>query len=408
MKTHDLNILAVYSLQSKAGRDMFAGMLEAMSDRNDWHLTVRQPDADFPEAALRDAKGREYDGYIVTMPGMPETMSALARSTKPTVLVNITDRALSARTKNISFVWGDGADIGRCGAEHLLSRGTYASVGYVHERQYEFYSYEREIGFRETTKAAGHSSLAFPPDNDFSDYDHRLRAWLRDLPKPAAIMTVSDMRAADVINLCRAENIAVPQDIAVIGVDNDAAQHQKCGLPISSVQFSCRQLGEAAVRELEFLFSHPNRRGRPHEILIPAQGVTPRESTAHSLAVTRLVQTALDFIRANAQRKLTRQEVAEHLGYSLQLIELRFRQHLGKTIRETIESIRLEEVNRRLLQEDFSVQKTAQDLGFTSANHLTRVYRRHFGCTITAAHSRITKSPEGSRVTPDYHTRIPQ
>ena len=82
-------------------------------------------------------------------------------------------------------------------------------------------------------------------------------------------------------------------------------------------------------------------------------------------------------------RNIGRNDVVAHLGCSLQLAELRFRQVAGKTIRAAIEEARMNEVNRRLRQEVFSVQETAKALGFTSANHLTRIYRRHFGRTIS-------------------------
>lgn len=374
-KDSDHNILAVYNLRDKAGRDSFAGMLEAMSDKEEWHLYVAQPGDDFDM--------RKYDGYIITMPCSPGSMKALARSAVPTVLVNITDRELAARTDNIAFVWSDGSDVGRSGAAHLLERGAYKSAGYVHELKYEFYSYEREVAFRARMKKAGYASVQFPPDKDFSDYHRRLRAWLMDLPKPAAIMTVSDMRAADVINACREEGISVPEQVAVVGVDDDLAQHEKCGMGISSVRHNCRLMGQTAARELEFLFRHPKRKGRPHEILIPVKDVIARESTARSLPAAKLVRNALDFIAANRMRNIGRNDVVAHLGCSLQLAELRFRQVAGKTIRAAIEEARMNEVNRRLRQEGFSVQETAKALGFTSANHLTRIYRRHFGRTIS-------------------------
>lgn len=382
-KPHDLNVLAVYDLKDKAGRDSFAGVLEMLEDKGNWHLFVRQPGKDFTAGDVLGTDGIDYDGFIVTMPGSDDAMKALAKSKKPTVLVNITDRRLASRTDGVSFIWSDGADIGRRGAGHLLSRGAYKSVGYVHELKYEFYSYEREVAFRQTMKKARFESRAFPPDNDFSDFQRRLRDWLVALPKPAAVMAVSDMRAADVIVACKAERIAVPEQVAVIGIDNDPFQSDRCGMGISSVRHNCRLMGQTAVRELDFLLRHPSRRGRTHEILIPVLDVVARESTARSLPAARLVQNALSFIEQNRLRSLTRKDVVAHLGCSLQLAELRFRQIAGRTIRESIEIARLNEVSRRMRQEGFSVQSTARELGFSSANHLTRLYKRHFGRTIT-------------------------
>lgn len=383
------NVLAVFSLRDKAGRDNFAGVLDAMADTSDWHLHVLQPGKSFTRDDVLGRNGVGYDGFIVSMPGTPEAMDELVESRIPTVALGMADSVLAKRTDAISFVQADSISTGRCGAEHLLSRGSYKSVGYVHELKYEAYSYEREIGFRQTMKKAGYEPEAFPPDNDYSDYPQRLRAWLRNLPKPAAVMAVSDMRAADVINICREEQIAVPEHLAVVGVDNDLFQHRKCGMAISSVQLDIRELGRTAARELEHLFKCRKPCMRPREAVVSAHRTFSRESTARSMSAARLVQNALAFIEANRLRNIARADVVAHLGCSLQLAELRFRQIAGQTIREAIETARMNEVNRRMRQSGFSVRETAKAMGFTSANHLSRIYRRHFGRTISEAHEAL-------------------
>lgn len=382
-KTTWRNVLALYSLADKACRDHFCGVLDAMADTSNWHLFTSWPELLFSDGNHALRKSADYDGYIIAIPGPAKVMRELSKSKTPTVLVNITDQNLSARTHAVSFVWTDNADIGRCGAEHLLKRGSYKSVGYVHELKYEFYSYEREIAYRNRMKEAGYKSTSFPPDKDFSDYQTRLRDWIHRLPKPAAIMAVSDMRAADVINACRETGILVPEQVAVVGVDNDSAQHEKCGMGISSVLPDFRLMGRIAAKELQFLFQHPKTRGRPHEILVPVKEVITRESSTRSIPAIQLVEHAMSFIRTNSARDLKRRDVAAHLGCSLQLVELRFRQILGSTIRATIATTRLEEAARRLKSSHVTVRQIAQEMHFNSASHLSRVFRRHFGCTIT-------------------------
>jgi len=377
------NVLAVYDLRDKAGRANFAGFLDAMSDASDWHLYVRQPGAEFTERDVLGLNGRTYDGFVVSMPGTEGAMRELAHSKVPTVLVNITDKRLSARTDDISFVWEDNADIGRQGAQHLLERGTYRSAGFVKEIESRYYSYEREVAFRASMKRAGLASQVLDPCESLADYPRRLREWLRNLPKPAAVMAVSDMRAADVINVCRAEGLAVPEQVAVIGVDNDVFQHEKCGMAISTILHDARLMGWMAAKELEFIFGHPRRKGRPHEILVPVKEVIPRESSARSLLAAKLVEHAIDFIQANRNRNICRADVVAHLGCSLQLAELRFRQIVGTTISATIEKARMDEVVRRLKSEPRSVRQIAKEMHFSSANQLSRIYKRHFGTTIT-------------------------
>ena len=197
-------------------------------------------------------------------------------------------------------------------------------------------------------------------------------------------MAVSDMRAADVINACRAEGISVPSQVAVVGVDNDISQHAKCGMSISSVVINSRMMGRQAVRELDFLFRHPKSKGRPHEVLIPAKEVFAGESTSRSVSAARLVKIALDFISKNRQRAVTPEEVVAHLGCSRRLAELRFSQVAGTTIHQAIEDARMDEVQRRL-KAGANANIVAKELQFTSPNQLYRIYKRHFGHTIRQA-----------------------
>jgi len=391
MKKKDhYNVLAVYYLRDFAGRDQLAGLLDEMSNRKNWHLDTVRPGKFFTERELVNEDGEPFDGYILSMPGTDPVMKRLAASRAPTVLVNITDRTLSARSDTVASVWTDNADIGLRAAEHLLDRGEYKAAGYVHELGFPFYSTERMSAFRARMKRSRLETSVFPATTDArkraspEGFFDRLRKWVRNMPKPAAIMACSDMRAADVINACLAEGISVPTQVAVIGVDNDAAQHAKCGMSISSVVLNMRTMGRSAVRELDFLFRHPKSNGRPHEVLIPAKEVFAGESTSRSVSAARLVKMALDFIAENRGRAVAPEDVAAHLGCSRRLAELRFSQVAGTTIHQAIEDARMDEVQRRL-KSGANANIVAKELQFTSPNQLYRIYKRHFGHTIRQA-----------------------
>lgn len=379
-KKDHYNVLAVCMLRDFAGREILTGILDEMSNRMNWHLVTTGPRRLFSERELTNEDGESFDGWILTMPGTDAVMRRIAASCKPTVLVNITDRSLSAREDAVASVWTDNADIGRCAARHLLERGKYASAGYVHEIDEVFYSMERMMSFRAAMKMANMATSVFD-SHKAMDFAAELRRWVRDLPKPAAVMACSDMRAADVINACSKEDIHVPEQVAVIGVDNDAAQHEKCGMSISSVVLNMRDMGRQSVRELDFLFRHPKWHGRQHEILIPAKGVFAGESTARSALATKLVKMAQEFIAGHHAEKISPDDVARHLGCSRQLAELRFSQICGKTVRRAIEDARMGEASRRLKNGE-AVRDVVKAMHFTSANQFYRIYKRHFGHTL--------------------------
>ena len=379
------NVLGVFTLKRKAGRDHLAGVLEEMSVTNRWHLDVIRSGRSFTEQSLVGDDGRPYDGIILSEPGTDRAMERIAASRTPTVLVNIADPRISARGRGVATVWLDNGNVGRMAARHLLSYGAFKSAGYVHELRSDFYklesafySEERLWAFRETMAVTGIGTSAFPEDNDFRDFSEKLRKWVRGLPKPTAIMAVSDRRAADVINACRAEGIHVPEQVAVVGVDNDVARHEECGMSISSVVVDFNLMGRTAVRELDFLLRHPKWKGRVREVIIPAKEVFCGESTARSPAAARLAKAALGFISANRLRNISPEDVAAHLGCSRRLAELRLSEVCGKTLHQAIEEARMEEVRRRL-REGETVRDIVRDMRFTSAKQLYRIYSRHFG-----------------------------
>ena len=373
------HVLSVYSLEHKSGREHFSGILDEMSGKN-WRLSTVRPGRFFSCKELVNEYGEPYDGFILSMPGTDGAMERIASSNTPTVLVNITDRRLSARRGNFAAIWNDNADIGRRAALHLLERGEYKSAGYVHWHSQRFYSDERMTAFRQTMKRGGYDTTVFPGHNMPETRSDDLRRWLKELPKPAAIMAAADIRAAEIINICREEGIAVPSQVAVIGSDCDVSQHAKCGMTISSVSVNSRLLGQQAVRELEFLFRHPKWKGRPHEIVIPAGEVFVGETTARSVSAAHLVRMAHDYINENRARDISPADVVAHLGCSRSLAELRFAQIEGMTIRKAIENVRLNEA-QRCLQNGDSVHDVVAKMCFTSANQFYRIYKRHFGHT---------------------------
>lgn len=392
-------ILAVFSLRDKAGRDMFAGLLQTMSDRFDWELHMVEPGATF---ARRHVLGERYDGFIVSMPGTGDAMNALARSKTPTVLIDITDPAVAKRADAVSFIWTDNADIGRRGAEHLLSRGVrLSSYGFVHEIEKRFYSREREMAFRQRIREAGAVSVSYQAAGSAAEtFQAGLQDWLKALPTPAGVMAASDIRAENVINACRSEGISVPNQVAVVGVDDDLAISARSPCTISSVLPDFFELGRQSVLELDFLFRHSRHQSRPHEIVVPAKTVVRRQSSSVTHRNITLVENAQAFIRENATTSLHANDVARHLGRSRPLVEREFKESTGLSIRQTIEAERLKLANQLRKREHLSVQDIAARLHFTSANQLSRIYRRHFGKTFTGRTAKRKATPTAAPSAP--------
>lgn len=375
------NCLAVFKLDW-AGLDYFSGVLRYFSEIKDrpFRLYQSEPFADFTAAKVRDSR---YDGFIVPLPGTSAAMKALAESDKPTVLLNINDPRLSLRTTNVRSIWVDNFDIGKIGAEHLLSRGDFRSYGFIELQTaegHQFYSHERETAFRNTLKAQGIRARCFPgKDGDYSD--DALAEWLSDLPKPAAVMAANDLTAVRALECCNRLRIPVPGMVALLGVDDVTPLTTGNGRSLSSIKPDFSQIGYIAAKELVAMLNS-RRPGKFKEIVFPVGKLIARDSTNPPQQGSRLAESAMDYIRQNANRAITSEEVAAAFGRSRRLLDMRFRDIYGKTVSEVIAATRMERIRERLLQPGTSVSQVAAEFGFDTPNQLSRNFKRHFGTSV--------------------------
>lgn len=372
-----LDLLVVISLHSPSGRAFLNGVFDYLTDGFLWRLHILEPERFTAEEVVK----RRYDGFIVTMPGTKEAMSTLAKSDHPTVLVNIDDRQLSAREGNISFVWLDNNDIGRLAAEHLLHLGHFKSFGFIFSQENDFYNRERESAFRLTLKANGLASSAFHPSNASKRIKEMIR-WLKDLPKPAGIMTSTDLQGIEALAACKKADLDVPNAVSILGVGDDLSRSKRIRPSLSSINPNYAQVGYRAMQELDLIAQSRGRR-RPKEVVVPANGVVIRQSSAPSARTFDLVDSALSYITSHATDRIRPVDVANHLGCSLRLAEIRFRRIQNETIQTAIERIRIEKALELLKDGERTVKEVSERLNFTSPNQLSRIFKRHFGKTIT-------------------------
>ena len=143
-------------------------------------------------------------------------------------------------------------------------------------------------------------------------------------------------------------------------------------------------MGAASVRELDFLFRHPNFNRRLRETLVPAKRVFIGASSMRSAATARIVEKALKLIDEGKTRSISPTEIASRLGCSRQFADRCLSAVCGKPLHKAIEDVRMAEAQRRL-KDNASVADIVKAMHFTSANQFYRIYKRHFGRTIRQA-----------------------
>ena len=387
------NILITFDISSIAGRDQLAGVLRYLREKPNWVPRIISRAVDFTPEIVRNARGEHIDGIIINHAGSPETEEALARSNIPLAVIGIRNPKLVSRTKAIALIRNDNVETGRVAARHFLSLGNFRAYGYIPAAQStDEWSLSRETGFRGELQRNDIDVLTFPQSaNSGTDASRKaLAEWLRNLPKPAAVLASWDYPAMQVLEICRAENIRVPHDIAVLGVDNDPMICDATTPPLSSIPFDYEKEGYEAAVALDALLEKLARREKPVTVACHPLPVFTRESASRPAPASDLLKRALHYIAKNAAKGISTRDVATALGVSQSLLSLRFREYANDSVMDAILDARLKKACDLLSSTNRSIQDVTVAAGFRNANYLKDVFRRRFKMTMSdyrAAHS---------------------
>ncbi|HTR41579.1 MAG TPA: DNA-binding transcriptional regulator [Pseudomonadales bacterium] len=316
-------------------------------------------------------KALDVDGVILRDVDKLEEVAALGI---PAVVIGHSKTEIP----NMVNVVTDSEAVGRIGADHLLKCGFkhFAFCGFGNAesfswsslRQQSFSSHIQQAGFN----VHGYTMLS-PTSHTWRKEHQRMAAWLRSLPKPVGVMACNDDCGRHVIEACKLANLAVPDEVGVLGADNDEVV---CGLtdpPMSSVAIHFERAGyEAALvlfRQLR------GRRRVPNKIMVHASHVIARRSTDITAGSNPHVTKALQFIRDHARENVMVSEVSRAAGLSRRALEIRFRQEIGCSIRQHIRRIRTDQIVRLLVETDLPIGQIAETLGFADVQHFARYFR---------------------------------
>ena len=218
-----------------------------------------------------------------------------------------------------------------------------------------------------------------PEHYSWEQEQNELAAWLRELPKPAGVLVCSDQRGEHVIEACRRGDIAVPDEVAVIGVDNDPILCELCDPPLSSVETSLERVGYAAAELLDKLMAG----GRPprEPILFPPRTLVVRASSDALNVNDADVVTALRFIREHACEPIGVDEVVAHVTLSRSTLQRRFRALLGRSVHDEILRMRLLRAQELLAGTDLPLADIAARAGFQHSEYMSVVFKQRLGQT---------------------------
>jgi LacI family transcriptional regulator len=200
--------------------------------------------------------------------------------------------------------------------------------------------------------------------------------WLREQPHPLAVLACNDVRAQQVLNGCREHGLRVPEQIAVMGVDNDDVLCSLCEPPLSSIEPDTERIGYEAAELLAGLMIQ--RRAVRVAAHIPPARLIERTSTDVVAIDDPVTVQAVRFIRSHVNQGIAVKDVMAHVGRSRTDLELRFRRAFNSSVRREILRHRLERARVLLLETSLNLNKIAQQTGFSSAGHFCRLFQQHY------------------------------
>ena len=374
MVTQAKHVVVALRMAGIAGQDKLNGIFEYLSEGHRWSLAIYRTRHEFTAKAVREEIARGADGFILGIPGTDDALAEVARTSLPAIVLNIAPGPLAQRKRGFVLIKSDAAAVGREAAQALLAQGVYKSYGYAGYRTDEDWSVERGRSFREALAKAGFVGRMFDVTHYPNQTEDRatLVKWLRALPKPCGILAACDDRAYEIVSLCNEVGLKIPQEIGILGVNNDPILCENAEPKISSVQPDFKQEGYLAAKALD-------KAPKTRDIRVGIRQIVHRESTYPMSPSGKLVQKALVFIDKNATHKLSVADVAAHLRVSRSLLDLRFRELQGSSVHAAIAAARLNEVKRRLRTSREPIETISAACGWENANSLKNLFRKTTG-----------------------------
>ena len=336
-------ILVVIPTSTFTQRQLLEGLLAYAHEKPgaSWQLHLDLHDLN--RQHLKDLKTWNCRGIIAYILNDRQRRDFIA-TRLPAVFIEPTLSAPHKSTpKNVVAFVNDHAEEGRTAADYFLKR-RYRSFAYVGTAKPTFWSNERARGFVERLAKDGFAPAVYPApspeeQNDFALESHRLARWLKHLPKPTALFCVHDRRAQQVIATAASADVRVPEDIAVLGVDNDELLCEMTVPAISSIPVGDRERGHQVGEALDALIS---RRKTDRVVMSQHKAVISRRSTDTQAISDAFVARAIAYATAHLKSHPTISELATVAGCSTTILNRRTRAVFGNSLGSEIARLRLD------------------------------------------------------------------
>lgn len=376
------NVVLLMETSREFGRSFMYGIARYSRNHSRWSF-YKEPGG--LDRSLPDFQKAEVDGIIMRN---PDEYSDLVSLNRPTILVIHQE----AQDSNFPRVITDGENVGRMAAEHFLDKG-FQNFGFCGFDEM-FWSRERGRFFALRLEEAGLSPYVYQQPRRKSrglwesEKDH-LVDWVRSLPKPVGILACNDDRGQHVTEACKIAELRVPDDVAILGVDNDVLVCDLSDPPLSSIALNTEKAGYEAAELLDSLMNGQAMDGQ--RVLVEPTHIVERQSTDILAVDDEYVASAVRFISERVDKPIQVNDVAQASAMSRRMLERRFREFLNRSVNEEIKRVKIKRCIQLLFETDLSISEIASTMGFSGVEHISRYFRSSLGMSLSSYRRKLVK-----------------
>jgi LacI family transcriptional regulator len=364
-------------------KSIVSGVIRGLSSRPDVELVIHGAHPSDDDTAY--GFDTDVDGVITCrdIPRAFERRLVAARNRCPFVFINMPCILPYARRRSVSLVCDD--DTVAAAAATLLVRHDLTEFGYVGSRiqpSWATWNISRRESFIAHLAERGFSTHVYTPTPKRAGARSEtaaLAAWLRALPKPCGLFVSYDQRAMRVLNICRAVGIAVPEQIQIVGADNEQWICESTSPTLSSIEPDFEGCGfRAAEALLEMMDGAPGGRTETFGV----RRVVQRMSTTDAHGSASRAVRARDWIRSHAGEPLTVAQLARKMCCSVRTLQRSYVTVFGTTVWDDIAEARMEKAQRLLVETKTPVGEIAELVGFESSHHFAHFFKAKTGMSM--------------------------
>jgi LacI family transcriptional regulator len=374
---HRPRVVLLIETSNSYCRELIRGIYAYIQEHGPWStfLTEQARGDPAPKWVLDNLQG---DGIIARIENR-RIAHAVMKTGLPVV-----DVSAARIVPDIPWVETDDAAMARLAAEHLIDRG-FKHFGFVGNNRFHW-SIWRQNEFARVTTQAGYTCSVFRPKPhgrrmpmNLSEDERQLVAWIRQLPKPVGVMAAYDVRGQQLLDVCHRIGVAVPEEMAVVSVDNDEMLCNLTDPPLSSVIPNTHTTGYEAARLLEQLMA--GKSPRNHSRKIAPLGIATRQSSDVLAVPDHDISQAMHFIREHAYEGIGVDDVLKVVPLSRRVLEHRFKKLLGYSPHDEIMRIQFQKVTKLLNETALPLATVAEQAGFRHGEYLSVAFKKRFGMT---------------------------